>query len=145
MDDLQKDIITAKICGYCLTPTEMHPMGEFYNNDMANYAGKFIYHCPNCLAYVGTHKDSTEALGRVASPALRTLRIQAHAVFDPIWKELMNRGYTKVEARTGAYIWLSRYMGTLVEETHIGYFTEQQCIDAIYYCEKYNPFQVPIF
>ena len=70
---------------------------------------------------MGCHKGTTDPLGNLANAALRTLRSQAHRVFDPLWQ-----GGTLT--RTEAYRWLSREMGLLVKHTHIGMFDTAQCL-----------------
>jgi hypothetical protein len=86
-----------------------------------------VYLCnryPKCDAYVGCHKDGT-AKGTLANRELRGLRKEAHALFDPLWKEKV------FESRSAAYKWLSKEMNTSHKQTHIAMFDEQQCLKCI--------------
>lgn len=44
------------------------------------------YFCKDCDAYVGCHQNSRKALGTMANKELRNLRMQVHAMIDPLWK-----------------------------------------------------------
>ena len=59
----------------------------------------------------------------------------AHAEFDKIWKN------GEME-RNEAYQWLSKKMGILKEDCHIGMFTEPQCIKVIEICREFKPSNV---
>lgn len=72
---------------------------------------KKFYRCV-CGAYVGTHAESGLPLGTMAGPLTRMARQNAHAAFDPIWKE----GYMK---RGEAYARMEKILGTL-GTAHIG-------------------------
>lgn len=74
---------------------------------------------PSCRATHGAHKDG-RPLGVPAKAETKQARIQAHAVFDQLWRrQHMSRG--------GAYRWMQRAMGLSKEEAHIGKFTMDQC------------------
>ena len=46
-----------------------------------------FYRCPNCGAFVGTHKDGTERpLGCIPSAELKRARIIVHNKMDKLWK-----------------------------------------------------------
>ena len=96
-----------------------------------------IYLCRPCNAYVGVHKGTNQALGRLANAELRELKKQAHKHFDPIWQKELNEGYKVKHARKMAYLWLSKGMNLSVEETHIGMFDVDQCRLAIELCKNY--------
>lgn len=118
------------VCGYCEAPTEL------VDSSVGASYGK-IYLCASCNAYVGVHKGTTRALGRVANESLRKWRKAAHAYFDPIWKAAMtHRGWSKKVARTTAYEWLSEQMGLKFDDTHIALFNEDQCKQCIEICRK---------
>ena len=79
-----------------------------------------IYYCAPCEAYVGVHKDTNEALGRLANYELRRWKNYAHFWFDKIWrKEYMSR--------KEAYLWLSQKLNLPPEYTHIGFFGIDTC------------------
>lgn len=89
-----------------------------------------IYICKPCDAIVGVHKGTDNALGRLANRELRSLKKEAHANFDPIWK-------TKKMDRSQAYKWLSQQLELPPQYTHIGMFSEKTCKRVITICKKY--------
>lgn len=137
----EKELInTGKLCPYCLKETELAPSSVVYGPNLPSYG--YIYHCQSCFAYVGCHKGTTEALGRLANTELREYKKIAHAAFDPLWKHpsFISQGYSKLEARTAMYMWLSVMMGLDIADTHIGMFDIEQCKDVIHFCTNLNPF-----
>lgn len=103
-------------CRYCNADVICVSTLEFYGRDY----GAHVYKCTGCEAYVGTHKGTQIPLGTLATKELRNLRKQAHAVFDPVWKD----GHM---LRYSAYRRLSEFMGTSRKDTHIAMFNEDQC------------------
>jgi hypothetical protein len=87
------------------------------------------YRCPQCLSYVGCHKGTTDALGRVANKELRKAKHLAHKEFDKIWK-------SNQCTRREAYSWLGQTLGLSPEQTHIGMFTLKQCADTVFYSSQ---------
>jgi hypothetical protein len=88
---------------------------------------------------VGTHKQSpTHApLGRLAKEPLRRLKIEAHALFNPLWRAAMkHRGWSQLKARTTAYAWLASEMKIPSGKCHIGYFDEDQTKLVIEICRR---------
>ena len=75
---------------------------------------------PKCLASHGTHPDGAP-LGIPADRITKRARIEAHKVFDQLWKD--NGPMT----RKDAYSWLRRQMKMTKEECHIGKFDEESC------------------
>jgi hypothetical protein len=124
--------ITGKVCPYCDNATE-------YVDSIIVYRKSYgmIYLCKPCDAYVGTHKNSNRALGRLADEDLRNWKKQAHAHFDPLWVRKMRKGFSKKDARSLAYKWLSAEMGLPPEYTHIGMFDIEQCKKVIEICKPY--------
>ena len=107
-------------CPYCGAPTQLVDDAEIYGKSY----GTKCYICKPCEAWVGCHKGTTQALGRIANRELRELKRQAHEAFDPIWKE----GHLP---RSGAYEVLSVAFGLPIEQTHIGMFDEDLCRKVI--------------
>lgn len=107
-------------CPYCGNPTKLVEDSQIY---WRSYGTK-CYICEPCGAWVGCHKNSDKALGRVANKELRELKHQAHDAFDPIWKN----GHLR---RTQAYEVLSIALGLPTEQTHIGMFNEDMCRKVI--------------
>lgn len=132
--DLSKQIQHGEICPYCLKKPELVDSACVYGKSYGD-----IWLCKDCDAYVGVHKNSGKALGRLANSTLRYYKKQAHAVFDPIWKSEISPTMSKKVARSKAYIWLAKKMNLQVEDCHIGMFDENQCIEVIRTCSKYLP------
>lgn len=103
-------------CPYCGAPTQLVDDTEIYGRSF----GTRCYVCRPCGAWVGCHKGTDRALGRIADKNLRELKHNAHEAFDPIWKE----GYLP---RSAAYEVLSVAFGLSPEQTHIGMFNEDMC------------------
>lgn len=124
LNERQKLIIAGKICPYCGRQTEFVDSIEVYGTSYG-----MIYLCRDCDAYVGVHKGTDRALGRLAQKQLRKLKHQAHEYFDKIW---MNKYMTRHEA----YAWLSRILEIPVEYTHIGMFSEVTCERVINFSKQ---------
>lgn len=123
------------VCPYCDRSAVLVDDAEVYQ---MSYGGK-VWLCRPCNAWVGCHRNSPRhaALGRLADKDLRQLKIQAHALFDPIWEAAMrHRKWGKTRARRAAYEWLAGEMGIYITDCHIGMFDEQQCRRAIDVCGK---------
>lgn len=117
-------IMLGHQCPYCNKPTEYIDSVEVYCKSYG-----MMYICRKCKAWVGVHKGTNQALGRVAKKSLRQWKIRAHESFDKIWT-------TKRLTRENAYYWLSIQMGIPRENTHMGMFDEQQCKMVVRLCEK---------
>ena len=115
-----KLIIHGKICPYCGKDTEFMDSSIVYGKSYG-----MIYICRTCNAYVGVHKGTDQALGRLANKQLRVLKHEAHEYFDKIWR-------FKLMKRTEAYTWLSSVLELPEEYTHIGMFSEKTCRQVIY-------------
>lgn len=107
-------------CPYCGAPTKLVDDTEIYGRSF----GTKCYICKPCGAWVGCHKGTDKALGRLANKELRELKHQAHEAFDPLWKD----GYLP---RTAAYEVLSTAFDLPTEQTHIGMFDEEMCRKVI--------------
>ena len=103
-------------CPYCGFPTQLVDDTEIYGRSF----GTKCFICRDCQAWVGCHKGTTTALGRVANKRLRGLKHQAHEAFDPLWKN----GWLP---RKEAYHVLSIAFQLAPEYTHIGMFDEEMC------------------
>ena len=104
-------------CNYCGKEAEWVENKEIYGK---NYGKSYmVWLCRDCDAYVGCHNNTKEPLGILANKELRELRKQAHALFDPIWKE---KG-----SRAKAYAWLVKNTGV----QHIGESTKEEALKVI--------------
>lgn len=120
-------------CPYCGAEVILRDATFIYHNSKSKDWGN-MWVCsnyPKCNSYVGCHQGTSLPLGRLANERLRTLKMEAHKQFDPIWKSgLMNR--------KDAYKWLSSMLGISMEECHIGLFDIKMCQKVIHLCKKQN-------
>lgn len=97
----------------------------FTNNRIVygkEYGSGKCYYCTSCHAYVGTHKPRpTEALGLLANPEMRKMKMQCHERFDAFWKQEPSSRKRHI-ARHNAYRKLADAMGIPLAECHFGYF-----------------------
>lgn len=122
---IQEQILHAEICPYCKAKTEYIDSIEIYKQSYG-----MIYICRPCDAYVGVHKGTNNAKGRLANKELRELKKQAHHFFDTIWQTgQMNRGE--------AHKWLSYVLGIPSEYCHIGMFSDATCEKVIQIAKDY--------
>jgi hypothetical protein len=132
-ESIRVGIIKGLICPYCMRKSSYINSSEVYGRDFGQ-----LYACLDCKAWVGVHHQTSRvALGRLANSELRNLKMAAHRHLDPLWKRKTKSGVNEYEARKAAYAWLSREMGTPLDETHIGMFDEKQCKKVISLCKKY--------
>ena len=130
-----KDIITGKICPYCLNASELVDSRQVYGTDH-NYG--MMYVCTPCNAWVGTHKGTVNALGRLANEPLRELKKEAHRLFDNLWiRKMKSDRVSQKEARAAAYKWLAAQLGIDPKFCHIGMFDIQTCNAAIRICRPF--------
>lgn len=126
-------------CPYCAKASVLHESSAIV------YRGRDygpIWLCvnyPECDAYVGCHPGTHKALGRLARKELRQAKMQAHSVFDPLWKRKAQiAGISKGKARRKAYRWLAEQMGIPEDDCHIGMFSEEECLQVVDICQPYR-------
>ncbi|MBP3595289.1 MAG: hypothetical protein J6J44_12215 [Lachnospiraceae bacterium] len=93
---------------------------------------KNLYVCsgyPECDAYVGVHEGTQVPKGTLANGDLRHKRIEAHRLFDAIWKN-------GVFSRKDAYRWMQDVFCLTDTQAHIGEFSEYRCDCLIEECRK---------
>lgn len=117
-------VLQGKVCPYCGEPSQFIDSSVIYGKSYG-----MIYNCQLCDAYVGVHRGTDKALGRLADSELRYWKKQAHKAFDPIWKS----GLMK---RKAAYAWLSEKLQISPEYTHIGMMDIDGCQRVIEVCGK---------
>lgn len=108
------------ICPYCGAPAELRPGTYLLKNRSRE---EWFYVCsryPKCDSYVGVIQGTLEPKGTMADAHLRNKRIEAHRVFDAIWKG-------GLMTRKNAYRWLRETLGLPDCQTHIGYFSTYLC------------------
>lgn len=115
------------LCPYC--PWEKAEWGDNSRIYGRNFGKSYkCYLCTKCGAYVWCHKNSRKPLGTLANKELRGLRMQAHALFDPMWQ-------SGKMTRKNAYTMLSDHFG---HEVHIGESNEEKCKEIIYFLKSYQ-------
>lgn len=120
-------------CPYCKGDTDLVDSIEVYQESHG-----LIYICRPCQAWVGVHQGTDTSLGTVAKKSLRTLRHEAHLVFDPLWQHKKKlTGLSTKGVRVKAYRWLRELLDIDKTEAHIGYLNESQCRIVIEECKKY--------
>lgn len=100
-------------CGECNAPMVLRKSKKF---------GSLFYGCskfPECKGCHGAYPDG-RPLGTPADRKTSAARIQAHDIFDRLWKN-------KRMTRPQAYAWMRQAMGLTEVEAHIGHFTAAQC------------------
>jgi ssDNA-binding Zn-finger/Zn-ribbon topoisomerase 1 len=75
---------------------------------------------PNCKSTHGAHRNG-DPLGKPADEETKAARIEAHNIFDLLWKD---KGPL---SRSDAYKWMQKAMGLSKDEAHIGMFDKEQC------------------
>lgn len=120
--EFNPDILSGKKCPYCGSSTEYVDSKMFYNKSYG-----MVYACIPCNAWVGVHRGTNIALGRLANEELRQWKKAAHSLFDPLWKQLLNHGKGIRESRKACYYWLSQRLSIPFGFTHIGMFDVEQC------------------
>lgn len=110
-------------CPYCEGLTAYVDSKRVYGKSYG-----MIYLCWPCKAWVGVHKGTDIALGRLADHELREAKKEAHKYFNMIYEQ----GHLK---RGEAYDWLCGTLQIPREETHIGMFDLELCRQAVI-CSK---------
>lgn len=142
----------APQCPYCKGKS-VPVSGEYVYPHRPDLFEKKFFMCVPCEAYVGVHAATGEPLGTLANAYLRKLRSQAHAAFDPVWKDAASQeslaeirdgrrkkftpyGQLVTKHRTAAYARLAELMDISVENCHIGSFDAAQCRRVIDLCNS---------
>jgi hypothetical protein len=130
-------ILAGLVCPYCGAKTELIDSAYIYGKSYG-----MIYICKPCDAYVGVHKGTDKALGRLANRELREAKKKAHYYFDQIAKTmLINQIWRKwipdISNRNKAYKWLASQMGISENVCHIGMMDVAQCQQVIEICKRY--------
>jgi Fe-S cluster biosynthesis and repair protein YggX len=126
------------ICDYCQERAEKVDAVRVYPH-RPDLAGKKLWMCVPCDAWVGCHRGTTKPLGRLADAELRKAKQSAHAAFDRLWKAKAQRdGIPYGKARGQGYAWLSQAMGVPPKKCHIGMFDVDQCCSVVELCRPFH-------
>ena len=99
---------------------------EFYGRRHGEY--HTCYYHKDCDVYVGCHMNGFDPLGIPATRETRQWRMQAHQVFDTIWKG------DDAMSRREAYEMLNNYFGY---EAHISQCNIKQCKEIVLFATEY--------
>ena len=127
MSPNEDGIKKGEVCPYCLNKT------EYVDSSVVGKKNHgMIYLCKPCGAYVGVHKGTNEALGRLANAELREAKMETHYWFDQIARtSVINDVWPVfikgVSNRSKSYIWLSKHLGIQKGDCHIGMFDVDMC------------------
>jgi hypothetical protein len=120
------------VCPYCQLDAELIDSAAVYRKSY----GK-LWICQPCQAWVGVlaTSKSNRPKGTLAKAPLRQLRVQAHAAFDPFWKERWAQvGGSKSKARKHYYNELAIELRIDHDICHIGMFDEDRCRAVLKIC-----------
>ena len=136
-DRMKEMIMSGKICPYCLNSSHLVDSKEIYGKSYG-----LIYLCRPCDAWVGVHKGTKRALGRMANAELRDAKKQAHFYFDKIARtDLIHQVWSiemgNITNRTKGYLWLADSMEMDPQECHIGMFDVEQCNKVVELCKPH--------
>lgn len=133
LQQYEQQILQGKVCPYCNKSTKYVDSSVIYG---ISYG--MIYLCEPCDAYVGVHKGTDTALGRVTNKELRSWKKLAHKHFDEIWDKTSM-------TRDEAYKWLSVRLEIPPEYTHIGMFNSDTCNEVVRISKMYMNSMYPIY
>lgn len=105
-------------CPYCGAATAIRDSACIYGRSYG--LALVCSNYPRCDSFVGCHRSTGLPKGTLANAELREARKQAHAAFDPLWRE-------QHWNRREAYAWLSRTLSIQPKDCHIGMFNVEQC------------------
>ncbi len=130
-------MLEGLVCPYCWNNTEYVDSSFVYGKSYG-----MIYICKPCDAYVGVHKGTDKALGRLSNKELREAKKEAHFYFDKIAKTgLINKIWKEyipnIGNRNKAYLWLSSQMNIPQEDCHIGMFDVAECRKVVEICKAF--------
>lgn len=119
---------------YCGGMATLKSNAEIYGREYGNGRAWVCENFAICRGSVGTHPNGG-ALGTIPDPETKKLRMEVHAVIDPLWRGGKN-------TRGKVYRRIAEVLGVPV--FHVGTTTAQQCrevlrIVPVIFAEKINP------
>lgn len=128
---VQDPLPPPECCPNCESSVEIVSNAVIYGRAFGKWP--WAYRCTDedCDSYVGMHPGTNIPLGTLADRSTREARKQAKAAFNPLWQD---HGLSRSEA----YQMLADGMGIERERCHIGWFTVEQCEQAIEICREWK-------
>lgn len=111
-------------CPYCGSTAILRDASYVYGDKSRGGQLYVCSHYPACDSYVGVHPGTVTPKGTLADKKLRIKRIEAHRMFDQIWRQ-------DILPRKEAYHWMADKFGLDYRFAHIGYFSDYMCDQLI--------------
>ena len=116
-------------CPYCGNPAILRDASYVYGHHSSGGKVYVCSHYPACDSYVGVHQGTSLPKGSLANRTLRKKRIQAHQIFDQLWRK-------GIFSREEAYRWIGDKFCLQTRQAHIGNFSDYMCDQLIQEASK---------
>lgn len=116
-------------CPYCGSPAILKDASYVYGHHSSGGKVYVCSHYPACDSYVGVHQGTSLPKGSLANSTLRKKRIQAHQIFDQLWRK-------GIFSRAEAYRWIGDKFCLQTRQAHIGNFSDYMCDQLIQEASK---------
>ncbi len=116
-------------CPYCGSPAILKDASYVYGHHSSGGKVYVCSHFPACDSYVGVHQGTSLPKGSLANRTLRKKRIQAHQIFDQLWRK-------GIFSREEAYRWIGDKFCLQTRQAHIGNFSDYMCDQLIQEASK---------
>lgn len=116
-------------CPYCGSPAILKDASYVYGHHSSGGKVYVCSHYPACDSYVGVHQGTSLPKGSLANRTLRKKRIQAHQIFDQLWRK-------GIFSREEAYRWIGDKSCLQTRQAHIGNFSDYMCDQLIQEASK---------
>ena len=116
-------------CPYCGSPAILKDASYVYGHHSSGGKVYVCSHYPACDSYVGVHQGTSLPKGSLANRTLRKKRIQAHQIFDQLWRK-------GIFSREEAYRWIGDKFCLQTRQAHIGNFSDYMCDQLIQEASK---------
>ena len=116
-------------CPYCGSTAILKDASYVYGHHSSGGKVYVCSHYPACDSYVGVHQGTSLPKGSLANRTLRKKRIQAHQIFDQLWRK-------GIFSREEAYRWIGDKFCLQTRQAHIGNFSDYMCDQLIQEASK---------
>ena len=116
-------------CPYCGSTAILKDASYVYGHHSSGGKVYVCSHYPACDSYVGVHQGTSLPKGSLANRTLRRKRIQAHQIFDQLWRK-------GIFSREEAYRWIGDKFCLQTRQAHIGNFSDYMCDQLIQEASK---------